>query len=495
MPEVHYKQFTGDLKAAAGKDGGPGIAGVVLIHGEEYLCKSAFDMLVKTLLPEPAGKLNCEFVDGTDDGLVDGLQRVNTYSLVPGKKVVAVLDCQIFQSKNDVRSILGVAKGALDKDNLKKAARTILHLLVLKHASLEDVGRPGGGRAWAADLGQPSAGEWIETVLRYCREQQLALPKITGSDTMLQEAVGKGFPTNNHLILTADIVDKRRRLYKTILDQGMVVDCSVPRGDRKADKAAQTSVLVERMDAALRKAGKTADRGTFQAMADMTGFNLRTFLNNLDKLISYIGDRNNITPSDVEKVLKRSKKDPIYAFTNAVTDRHLDGALFYMHSLLADPDFGHPLQLLGAVINQIRKLLVIKDFVESRAGRVWYTGCAYADFQHRVIPAVQDHDRQLTELLSRWEQTLAAPENGGGTSKKAKKKKNSPSTDLFIAKNPKNAYPVYQMFRKSERFSKKELVGIVDALVRADHRLKTTGQDPKRILERVLFVICDRMRL
>ena len=44
----------------------------------------------------------------------------------------------------------------------------------------------------------------------------------------------------------------------------------------------------------------------------MTGFDLRTFINNLEKLIAYTGERKNITKDDVKSVLERTRIDPIY---------------------------------------------------------------------------------------------------------------------------------------------------------------------------------------
>ena len=71
-------------------------------------------------------------------------------------------------------------------------------------------------------------------------------------------------------------------------------------------------------------------------MLEMTGFDLRTFSSNLDKLISYVGDRTEISIDDVETVLQRTKKDPLYELTNAVSERNAPQAIFFLDSLLSD---------------------------------------------------------------------------------------------------------------------------------------------------------------
>jgi DNA polymerase-3 subunit delta len=75
--------------------------------------------------------------------------------------------------------------------------------------------------------------------------------------------------------------------------------------------------------------------------------------------------------------------------------------------------------------------------------------------------------------------------------KKTKKKKQL-ATDLLVAKNPKNSYPIFQLFKKSERFSKEELLEAVDSLNQTDKRLKSSGQNPKLVLENIIFSICKK---
>ena len=74
--------------------------------------------------------------------------------------------------------------------------------------------------------------------------------------------------------------------------------------------------------------------------------------------------------------------------------------------------------------------------------------------------------------------------------KKGAKKNRKSTTDLAISRHSKNPYPVFQMFLKSERFTKEELVDALEILSRADLRLKTAGQSPKLVLEEVIFQIC-----
>jgi len=61
-----------------------------------------------------------------------------------------------------------------------------------------------------------------------------------------------------------------------------VVDCSVPKGERKADKEAQESVLSEHMQTVLGPAARTLNRAAFLALWETTGFDPGAFSNNLE---------------------------------------------------------------------------------------------------------------------------------------------------------------------------------------------------------------------
>ena len=203
-------------------------------------------------------------------------------------------------------------------------------------------------------------GKWLDEINRYCKTHELSIPSAGDQSDLLEEAIQKGFPKGNHLLITTDFIDKRRRLFNSIKKYGLIIDCSVPKGDRRDDRIAQEAVLREESEAILLKSGKRIEKDAFAAAVEMTGFDIRTFCNNVEKLVDYIGERKRITVDDVENALKRTKQDPIYELTNALGERNLQNSLFYLNSLLSDNY--HPLQVLSAIANQMRRLLVARGF-------------------------------------------------------------------------------------------------------------------------------------
>jgi len=96
--------------------------------------------------------------------------------------------------------------------------------------------------------------------------------------------------------------------------------------------------------------------------------------------------------------------------------------------------------------------------------------------------------------LDSWHKQLddEADFQHSGPPAKKKKKKGKADTDLLIAKNPQNAYPIFQLFKKSERYTKPELLQAVECLNQADRQLKSGGPNAKLVLEKVILEICGR---
>ena len=109
------------------------------------------------------------------------------------------------------------------------------------------------------------------------------------------------------------------------------------------------------------------------------------------------------------------------------------------------------------------------------------------------MPAIQEHDSVLLKQFETWE-NLISKDGASNNTKKGKSEKSKLTTDLLIAKNPNNPYPVFLLFGKSEKFTKEELLNSIEYMSKADLRLKSTGQNPKLVLEDAIFHICRKVR-
>ena len=480
MADIHHTGF----RAYLAKNFSP--APVYLIFGEEYLYKSVYSDLVRAILPSERLGFALEELEGTDDNVHEAIERLTTFSLDAGAKVIGLVDANIFYAKDDAATLIQRLKTALGQDAGKKAAGLFLKLLSLLEISPESMTADDRQRLRELD---PEAADkdapWLETAIACLRERRSESAPAGDAVAALTAAIEKGFAPGNHLIITAETVDKRRKLYKAVQDHGLVVDCSVPLRDTRADRAKQTEALSETMRAVLDPAGKTMAPDAFAALCDLTGFNLRVFHTNLEKLIAFTGDRAAITARDVADLLKRTKQDPIYELTGAVFDKNTPQALGLLESLLTGAEGMHPLQLLAAMVNQTRKLLIIRDFMDGDGKKCWRPGMTFDRFKQTAPAPIEAHDAAIRDHLARQEDSLTGDDETGKKSKKAK----APASDLAIGANPANLFPTYKNFTKADRFSRRELTLALTALADADRRLKSSGVEARLILEELIIRI------
>jgi DNA polymerase-3 subunit delta len=137
--------------------------------------------------------------------------------------------------------------------------------------------------------------------------------------------------------------------------------------------------------------------------------------------------------------------------SNAVAERDTPKALFFLNSLLQNNI--HPLQALAVVANQIRKLILAKDFIHSESGTAWRKDLNYERFQNALLPKLEERE-----------------------------------PDLLTANV--HPYAVYMTFRQSSNYTMAELTGALELLLDADIRLKTSGQDARVVLENATLRIC-----
>ncbi len=306
---------------------------------------------------------------------------------------------------------------------------------------------------------------------------------------ILIRLVESGIPDNHVLVFTTDAPDRRKKIYKIMLESGLVVDCSVATGARKADIEEQQAVLGDISRQILLKTGKQMAPDAFAALVDQTGFNPDLFANAIEKLLAYTGGRNQISVADIGAVVHKDKKDPIFTLTNAVMDRDVSKALTLLSGLLSDGF--HPLQILKTFENLIRKLLAIKCFTTGlnmgRAGGAPLKNMQFNTFKQMLLPVIMDWDAN----------TLKANEENirlfmAGDDKNKGKSARLPANDLLLAPNPKNSYPIFQNFLKSENFVLDELTRAMDALADLDYRIKSSGADAPAGLENFIMALCRK---
>jgi DNA polymerase-3 subunit delta len=478
MSEIQHRQLNSFLKEKSH----PSWPGVYLIHGQEMLVEKSSEQLASLLLDGESSDLCCEKIEGLIENLTDALERLNTFSLLMGPKIVIFKEARLFEGRRNNQRLGDQVVEAWKSRDEHQAAKSFLTLCGRLEIELENLHNEAQKNETFQDLITQLGTDGVRKLTHYCLSQGWSSKVTSNHVEVLQQAIEKGFPQHHYLIVTVYTkVPKNLKLYKSFKNHGVVIDCNIPLGERRSDKTAQEDVLRQTLEELLAKSNKHLSPGAFPVLCQLTGFDLRLFVQNVEKLIDYVGERPDLTVEDIRSVLKRTKVDPVFELTNAVADRNIVQSLSQLKMLL-DANW-HPLQILSALVNQMRKLLVAKSFIASGYGKCWSRGVSYPNFQKSVMPSIVAHDNQIREESSNWLNKVSEKTKKG---KRGEKK----TQDVVLAANPKSPYPVYQTLMKAEKYTLQELINVMSKLNQTDLRLKSTGQNAAIVLTKTLVEIC-----
>jgi DNA polymerase-3 subunit delta len=444
---------------------------VYLICGDEnYIIKEAAQNLIETILPERDREICLETIEGDEEDWGKIIQSLNTYPMFGSRKVIVVKDTKIFLSKFTLEKIIQKSMERFENKDINEAIR--LFRIALGYLEIKEVNEISD-KKWGKITGSDHESQtWINKMVEECLAQNLtAIPYEDNSD-QLNNAIkvdeeGKGAPQNNILILVAEYVDKRKKLYKTINNIGGIIDFSIQRMSRdSADiEEEEMGALSQKANELLKKSDKAFGKGAFKTLANKTGFNMGIFLNELEKVILSVKDSKKIEVKDIEETVGRTKEDSIFDLQEAIGRRDLQGAMLYLGELLGQGEFY--LVLLQGIAKEIWRLIVAKEFIENELKGKWNSKMDEGAFKKYIyFPIVLKM-------------------------KKEKKKEEGPG----YKKNPNNIYKLppdalMKLLKNSENFTKEELYQFIKLLAETDLKTKTTGVPPVHFLENVLVKIC-----
>jgi DNA polymerase-3 subunit delta len=126
------------------------------------------------------------------------------------------------------------------------------------------------------------------------------------------------------LAMSAVKIAKNTRLFKIVDRAGGVIERKAPRGAEFQRRV--ISMAGER--------GKRLSADGAESLVRATGENLRVVTAELDKLIAYVGEREEIQREDVDQLVGESSKTKLYEFADALADRDCTRAIRVSANLL-----------------------------------------------------------------------------------------------------------------------------------------------------------------
>lgn len=435
------------------------VAPCYLLYGEEeYLIQEALGDILDLLVPASDRDFGLFFLDGSEADFDLLRDRLSTPSLLGGAKVVVVKNTEIFQSRENLGNLIQKIRENVG-EHPDKAVRSFQSFLKLSGFAWEDL--QGGSwqkitdeqwrRAVEDDPGD-DRHKWLPRIVEICAGRGMTSGVDADISDSFEKLLADGLPAGNCLILTAEAVDKRKKIFKVIDKKGVILHFGAIKGE-----AATRETLKSEAKKLLQACGKSLTSGAWAALGKKTGFQLRPSLNELEKLIVFAGEKPVIGEEDVEAIVEKTREDRIFDLTNALGEKNAPAALQALGFLLDQGEL--PLMILAMVSIEIRMLLQASILVQSGKLPPVTPGMEFPAFQKKVYPAVSAMAQDL------------------------------PGKDFLPGKNP---YVIYKALGNCRRFSYPVLLGYLDDLVEMDRSMKSSATDPRILLERFLIKACGK---
>lgn len=430
-----------------------------LLYGEEeYLIQETLNDLLEHIIPAADRDFGLFSLDG-DNADFDLLKdHLLTRSLLGGTKAVVVKGTTIFQSRENLGDLIRKIRENLN-EHPDKAAGYFLNFLKISGFAWEDM--QGNGwqkitdeqwrKAVEGDVGD-DRNKWLPRIVEICTARGRTYVSTTDAAEQYEKLLTQGLPQGNCLILTAEAVDKRKKLFKVIDKAGIVLHFG-----RAKTEATSRQALKDEAEKLFDRYGKRLTSGAWAALGGKTGYQLRSSLNELQKLILYTGERPVIDEKDVEAVVSRTKEDSVFDLTNALAEKNTKAALAALAVLLGQGE--HHLMILTMISREIRHLL--QALILTRSGKLPQVTAhtQYGAFQKNIYPA-------LAGLFA---------ESAHGQ-------------DLLVNKHP---FVIFNALRNCGRFSYEGMLIFMNDLLEMDLAMKSSATDPQLLLERFLVKACS----
>ena len=421
---------------------------VFLFFGERFLCKEAADSIQAQLLKLQPGAVHSIDGDAEDPGQT--LARLLSFSLLPGRQLYRVANSRIFHSKSVVSEIWAKAVQSFQAGRPGPALRHLqamvqaVELHIDSPTPLSEIPQQEWKKIFSFDKPAENLA-WADNLLTESGETA-KINKVDLVDRYI-EAFDKGLPAGNILLLTAETVDKRQRLFTYIKKKGTVVDCSVATGANAAAQSEQKDVLKEMMLKTLSEFGKKIDPQAVEVFFERVGFHPVAVVTETEKLVHYVGDQPIITCNDMETMVARNREDALYELTDAFSKRQAGRTLTILSRLLEQGY--HSLAILGTMRNFLKKQLIYRS-LQMRSFPSWRRGMNAKEFQNNYLPDLKTQGE--------WSEMLQG-----------------------------HPYALFMSFTKASEYSCSGLKRWMIMLLEAEFRLKGSPLPPQLILEE-LFI-------
>jgi DNA polymerase III subunit delta len=434
--------------------------GLFLFYGDEFLVKERVSIFVDSLMDPASKTTNLKSFDGSSLNIGDLISHLLNRPLFGGIRVALVENSTLFVSQSNASKIIEKVTEAWKRGDSKTAYRNLKQLAGLAGVNVE------------AGVFSDNWLKEVDAISNLDSQDQEALQQAatsfaqefsgsisSGDENVILEFVQEGVPEDTYLIMTALSVDKRNRLFKAFDKNGHVEELK-PRFDKSTVKL-DKSYFQRSIREFLNSRSKTITSEALDLAFNKSGKDIRRIRSEFDKIVSYLGNRTEINITDIQELFLDFHEAAFFDLSRAVRESDSRKLLIALHENLKIVD--HPLQTLAALTSEFRKIIAARELL-------------FTDFRSSWKPDINFD--QFVSLVARIR--LESPP------KKIQKGK----FNLLAQKD----FPLFQLLKTAQNFSLQRLIHIMEAILAADIRIKSTklgSSAPNIILENLVLEICD----
>lgn len=239
-----------------------------------------------------------------------------------------------------------------EEEYLKKTYRDRLHKALLGNGDgMNDSHFEGKG------VDEKQVFEVAQT-LPFFSERRVIVLENTGFFKRANEMAEymKDMPDTTFMIFVEREIDKRSRLYKYVKANGYI---------SQMDGMEEKQLLMW-VAAYLDRAGKKIKSQTARYLVEYVGSDMNTLSGEIEKLIAFVGSREEILPTDVEEICVPHITGKIFQMLDSVATGNRDAALKMYYELLALRE--KPMSILFLLTRHFTILLQVKELTAKGIG-------------------------------------------------------------------------------------------------------------------------------
>ncbi|MGC8603408.1 MAG: DNA polymerase III subunit delta [Desulfomonilaceae bacterium] len=416
--------------------------------------------LVNSLLDPLSKATNLKIFDGTSLDIGDLISFLMNRPLFGGMRVALLENTSLFMSQVNIRKIIDRILDAYKVGDTKTGFRYLKQLAGSLNVSSETGDLPNDWLKEVDEISRLNISDrelLIQAATNFANEFSGVLS--SGNENALFDFLQNGLPQDCCLILTSISVDKKNRFLKLVQEKGQIEEFK-PRLD-KAAVGLDKSYFQSSVKQFLRDQEKTITPEALELAFAKSGKDLRRIRSEFQKIVSYLGNRSEITLHDVQDLFLDFHEAAFFDLSKAIRELNSQKLLVALHENLKIVD--HPLQTLAVMASEFRKIIAARELLFTAFRSTWRPNITF----DRFVPIV----------------SKVRLENPSQKSSKAK-------FNLLAQKD----FPLFQLLKTAQAFPLEKLTRIMEIILVADMRLKSSklgSLAPQIILENLVFAICD----